>query len=159
MGVCRFLRASFVLGAGVVAACYGLPVLALDGAFMTGPYKLHSLIMVGHDANRHIIPIAIAVVPGEDAVSVAWFVRQCLDAGLTMRDGRKWTVVADRGAALRRGLQEAWPDCTVRSCYWHLKKNLCSRASSQNAAVMFKVAATACTEGGHRCFPSCCLSA
>ena len=60
------LRAFFCLGACVRAFQYCLPVLCIDGTFLTGRYKGQILTAIGVDCNHQIVPVAFAFVENEN---------------------------------------------------------------------------------------------
>src|SRR6185312_7427963 len=54
------LRAFFYLGACVRTFMYCLPVLCIDGTFLTGRYKGTILTAIRVDCNKQVVPIAFA---------------------------------------------------------------------------------------------------
>jgi len=66
-------RAFFCLGACVRAFQYCLPVICIDGTFLTGKYKGQILTAIGIDCNKQILPIAFAFVENENLDSWYWF--------------------------------------------------------------------------------------
>src|SRR6185503_5217120 len=60
------LRAFFCIGACVRAFIYCLPVLCIDGTFLTGKYKGTILTAIEIDCNKQIVPIAFAFVENEN---------------------------------------------------------------------------------------------
>jgi hypothetical protein len=71
--VCRggYLRSCYILGAGVHASKQCLPVQFLDGAFMATITSRTKLELVGRDAQKHVVPIAVACVPSESKEDTA----------------------------------------------------------------------------------------
>ena len=67
------LRAFFCLGACVRAFMYCLPVLCIDGTFLTKRYKGTILTAIGVDCNKQVVPIAFAFVENENTESWYWF--------------------------------------------------------------------------------------
>ena len=65
------LRAFFCIGACVMAFIYSLPVLCIDGTFLTGKYKGTILTAIGIDCNKQIVLIAFAFVENENTES--WY--------------------------------------------------------------------------------------
>ena len=49
------------------------PVIAVDGTFLTGPYRSTLLVAIGNDANNRLVPLAFAFVEAENNESWAWF--------------------------------------------------------------------------------------
>src|SRR6266511_3540935 len=74
-----FHRAFFCLGACVRAFQYSLPVLCIDGTFLTGKYKGQILMAIGVDGNNQVLPIAFAFVENENTRSWYWFLEHVKD--------------------------------------------------------------------------------
>ena len=70
------LRAFFYIGACVRAFIYSLPVLCIDGTFLTGKYKGTILTAIGIDYNKQIVLIAFAFVENENTESWYWFLER-----------------------------------------------------------------------------------
>ena len=68
-----FHRAFFYLGACVRAFQYSLPVLCIDGTFLTGKYKGQILTAIGVDGNNQVLPVAFAFVENKNTGSWYWF--------------------------------------------------------------------------------------
>ena len=60
------LRGFFCIGACVRAFIYSLPILCIDGTFLTGKYKGTILTAIGIDCNKQIVPIAFAFIENEN---------------------------------------------------------------------------------------------
>ena len=69
-------RVFFCLGACVRAFQYCLPVICIDGTFLTGRYKCQILTAIGVDCNNQIIPLAFAFVENENLDSWYWFLER-----------------------------------------------------------------------------------
>ena len=69
-------RAFFCLGACVRAFQYCVPVLCIDGTFLTGKYKGQILSAIGVDCNHRVVPIAFAFVENENTDSWYWFLER-----------------------------------------------------------------------------------
>ena len=66
-------RAFFCIGACVRAFQFSLPVICIDGTFLTGRYKGHILTTIGVDCNNQIVPLAFVFVENENLDSWYWF--------------------------------------------------------------------------------------
>src|SRR5438105_7949596 len=66
-------RVFFCLGACVRAFQYSLPVLYIDGTFLTEKYKDQILTAIGVDGNNQVLPIVFAFVENENTGSWYWF--------------------------------------------------------------------------------------
>ena len=54
---------------------------------------------MGKDGNKHIFPIAWAVVEGENQESWSWFL-ELLMKDLKINDGKHWTIISDQQKVL-----------------------------------------------------------
>nr|AAT73690.1 hypothetical protein [Oryza sativa Japonica Group] len=52
-----------------------IPLLCVDGTFMTGKYRGTILTAIGVDADSHVVPVAFAFVESENTSSWLWFLR------------------------------------------------------------------------------------
>ena len=52
---------------------YCLPILCIDGTFLTRRYKITILTAIGVDCNKHVVSIAFAFVENENTESWYWF--------------------------------------------------------------------------------------
>ena len=66
-------RGFFCLGACVRTFQCCLPVICIDGIFLTGRYKGQILTAIGVDCNNQIVPLAFAFVENENLDSWYWF--------------------------------------------------------------------------------------
>ena len=58
------------------AFIYCLPVLCIDGTFLTGKYKGTILTAIRIDCNKQIVSIAFAFVENENTESWYWFLER-----------------------------------------------------------------------------------
>ena len=68
-------RAFFCLGPCVRAVQYYLPVLCIDGTFLTGKYRGTILTAIGVDGNYPLLSVAFAFVESENTDSWLWFLQ------------------------------------------------------------------------------------
>ena len=108
---------------------YCLPVLYIDGTFLTGRYKGTILTAIGVDCNKQVVPIAFAFVENENTESWYWFLErvkiQIVAARLDV------CLISDRHAGLlaairqlheeSRGQPPLWPDVGSRWCIRHTR--------------------------------------
>ncbi|WVZ90564.1 hypothetical protein U9M48_036855 [Paspalum notatum var. saurae] len=69
-------RVFFCLGPCVRAFQYCLPLLCIDGTFLTGKYKGTVLTAIGVHGNNQVLPVAFAFVENENADSWYWFLER-----------------------------------------------------------------------------------
>ena len=74
--MCILQRVFFCLGVCVRAFQYCLPVIGINGTFLTGRYKGQILTAIGVDCNNQIIPLAFAFVENENLDSWYWFLER-----------------------------------------------------------------------------------
>ena len=66
-------RTFFCLGACVRAFQFCLPVLCIDGTFLTGKYRGTILTAIAVDGNHQLLPVALAFVESGNTDSWYWF--------------------------------------------------------------------------------------
>jgi hypothetical protein len=49
------------------------PIISVDGTFLTGKYKCMLIVDVGMTAKNQLMPLAFALVEGENNKSWSWF--------------------------------------------------------------------------------------
>ena len=140
------LRAFFCIGACVRAFIYCLPVLCIDGTFLTGKYKGTILTAIGIDCNKQIVPIAFAFVENENTESWYWFLERLKIHVVAGRPNV--CLISDRHACLLapiRQLQEEspfsppiWPDVVSRWCVRHMAANFYERFKNKDLMNLFK---------------------
>ena len=74
-------------------------VINLDACFLKTSLKGQLLCAVGKDGNKHIFPIAWAVVEEENQESWSWFL-ELLMKDLKINDGKHWTIISDQQKVL-----------------------------------------------------------
>ena len=104
------------------AFIYSLPVLSIDGTFLTGKYKGTILTAIEIDCNKQIVPIAFAFVENENTEIWYWFLERLKNHVVVGRPNV--CLISDRYACLLaaiRQLQEGsqssppiWPDVVNR---------------------------------------------
>ncbi|KAE8706187.1 hypothetical protein F3Y22_tig00110403pilonHSYRG00165 [Hibiscus syriacus] len=74
-GRCQFYRVFWTYPQCINAVKYCKPVVQIDGTFLYGKYKQVLLLVVVQDGNRNILPVAFALVQGEDTESWVFFLK------------------------------------------------------------------------------------
>jgi hypothetical protein len=49
------------------------PAISVDGTFLTGKYKCTFMVAIGKTAENQLLPLAFALVEGENNKSWKWF--------------------------------------------------------------------------------------
>lgn len=117
----RFKYLFFAIGASIQAWNHCFPIIVNDGTFILSTYRGTLLIASTQDANRHIIPIAFAVVDNENELSWRWFFVNLRNA-CGVRECQ--CIVSDRHGAIVQGLNFVFPDVMHGSCTYHVLKNI-----------------------------------
>jgi MULE transposase domain/Domain of unknown function (DUF1979)/MuDR family transposase len=139
-------RAFFCLGACVRAFQFCLPVLCIDGCFLTGKYRGQILTAIGVDGNYQILPIAFAFVENENTESWYWFLERVKVHVVAARPDV--CLISDRHAgllaAIRRlkegygGRLPIWTDVRNRWCIRHMGANFYDHFKNKDLMDMFK---------------------
>ena len=136
---------------------YCLPVLCIDGTFLTGRYKGTILKAIGVDCNKQVVPIAFAFVENENTESWYWFLER---VKIHVVAGRPDVcLISDRHAGLlaairqlhegSRGQPPLWPDVVSRWCIRHMGANFYERFKNKELMNLFK---RLCTQNQQRKF-------
>jgi hypothetical protein len=140
------LRFFFCLGACVRAFQYCLPVLCIDGTFLTGKYKGQILTAIGVDCNNKIIPIAFGFVENENTESWFWFLER---VKMYVVSGRpNVCLISDRHAGLLQAIKQLqsgkgsdppiWHDVQNRWCIRHMGTNFYDHFKNKELMLLFK---------------------
>ena len=140
------LRAFFCIGACVRAFIYSLPVLCIDGTFLTGKYKGTILTEIGIDCNKQIVPIAFAFVENENTESWYWFLERLKIHVVAGRPNV--CLISDRHAGLLAAIKQPqegsqfsppiWPDVVNRWRVRHMAANFYERFKNKDLMNLFK---------------------
>ncbi|KAL9680146.1 hypothetical protein QQ045_018024 [Rhodiola kirilowii] len=104
------------------------PVISIDATHLIGKWKGVLMIAVSLDAQNEILPLAYALVEGENIESWKWFMT-CIRSGVTQRDGL--CIISDRHIGIMRAMEEeAWspPRAYHRLCLRHFTSNFNQKA-------------------------------
>lgn len=139
-------RVFFCLGASVRAFQYCVPVLCIDGTFLTGKYKGQILTAVGVDGNNHILPVAFAFVENENTDSWYWFLERVKIQVVAAR--RDVCLISDRHSGLLAAIRNLkhgystygaiWPDVENRWCMRHMGANFYDHFKNKELMNLFK---------------------
>jgi hypothetical protein len=100
-----------------------LPILAVDGCHTKDNYNHTALFAVSRDAEGELLPLAMALVPGEDGENWGWFM-QLLAKHIPALGGTGIPIMSDRDKGLDKALRENFPDVPHWRCAKHLEWNL-----------------------------------
>ncbi len=139
-------RTFFCLGPCVKAFQYCLPVLCIDGTFLTGKYKGTILSAIGVDGNNQLLPVAFAFVESENIDSWVWFL-QLVKVHVVV--GRpNVCLISDRHAGILEAINRLhngvgtspplWPDVHSRWCKRHMGANFHEHFKSKDLMDLFK---------------------
>ncbi|XP_058006462.1 uncharacterized protein LOC131181622 [Hevea brasiliensis] len=98
-------------------------VIFIDSTFLYGNYKGCLFCATGLDGNKHIFPIAWAIVDCENTRNWDWFM-SCLRVFVT--DQSDICVISDRHIAIKKAMQQDWwqpPNGHHRYCLRHVLSN------------------------------------
>ena len=139
-------RAFFCLGACVKVFQYCLPVLCIDGTFLTGKYRGTILTAIGADGNKQLLPVAFAFVESENTESWFWFLQLVKQHVVVNRPDV--CLISDRHAGILLAisrLQDAggtstpiWPDVHNRWCVRHMGANFHDHFKNKDLTELFK---------------------
>jgi hypothetical protein len=117
-----FKKCFIAWGASLHAWQHLKPVLVLDGAHLTPQGTGILLVAVGSDAENHIVPLAMGLVPTESCASWMYFLGHLLESIPTLNQPAT-VVKSDRGKGLIAAVQQVLPEATHVWCIQHLIRN------------------------------------
>nr|XP_025882111.1 uncharacterized protein LOC107280872 isoform X1 [Oryza sativa Japonica Group] len=138
-------RAFWSFGCMIEAFKNCIPLLCVDGTFMTGKYRGTILTAIGVDADSHVVPVAFAFVESENTSSWLWFLRHIKMCVVENRPNV--CVLHDRHAGLLSAIQKLqedvtqsvpWPDLHSRWCMRHFGANFYRQFKSKRLMDLFK---------------------
>jgi hypothetical protein len=115
------------------------PIISIDGTLLTGKYKGTLMIVVGITAKSHLLPLAFALVEGENNESWSWFLT--LIRKEVLGPGRSICMISDRHRGLLNGAKEpleGYPPLMHRWCTHHFATNIWKKQQSKEVIVRLK---------------------
>ncbi|XP_058742069.1 uncharacterized protein LOC131614513 [Vicia villosa] len=115
-----------------LAACkqsfkFSRHVIGLDGCFLKGLRGGQILAVIGRDPNDQMLPIAFAVVEGENRDSWTWFLELLIDDLGGKNECLTYTFMSDQQKGLLPAMDELLPNVEQRLCVRHLYNNFRKR--------------------------------
>ncbi|XP_016178839.1 uncharacterized protein LOC107621324 [Arachis ipaensis] len=108
------------------------PLVQVDSTHLYGKYKGTLLVVVAHDGNQNIVPIAFALVEGETADTWHFFLRN-LQIHVVRKDGMG--MISDRHESIRAAVNRFEDDWQPPRAWWMF----CIRHNGSNFLRAFKV--------------------
>jgi MULE transposase domain len=119
-GVEIFYRVAWAFGPCIAAWSYLRPVLTIDAGFLSGRYADKLFMAYGYDAEQQLLPLAFAVIAGEESVAnwgwfMQWVRKEVVGPG-------KIIVISDQHLGIRAVFERpdfGWQESTgeVVHCY------------------------------------------
>ncbi|XP_020987421.1 uncharacterized protein LOC110275596 [Arachis duranensis] len=124
------------------------PLVSIDGTHLYGKYGGTLLVAIAQDGNSNILPVAFALVEGENAESWSFFLSH-LRQHVTPQPGL--LVISDRHNGIKAALEApdgGWlPPAAYRAfCIWHVAANFALTFKGKDARRLLVNAAYAKTE-------------
>ena len=139
-------RAFFCLGPCVRAFQFCLPLLCIDGTFLTGKYRGTILAAIGVDGNNQLMLVAFAFIESENTDSWLWFlqlVKQHVVVGRT-----NVCLISDRHAEILQAINTLqnggdtfppiWFDVHNYWCTRHMGANFHDHLKNKDLMDLFK---------------------
>ena len=114
------------------------PFYALDGTHTRSRYNLTLLIAVGIDAEDRILPLAFALVPGENETWWNWFCEhlvQAFDDALPPQ----YVIISDRDKGLYNAVQTKLPGAYHAMCCQHIAENIHKKFGREYKAPFWQI--------------------
>ncbi|XP_050234423.1 uncharacterized protein LOC126682721 [Mercurialis annua] len=116
-----FLYVFMALNASIKGWEFCIPVIAVDGTFLTSAYGGMLLTACAQDGNGKIFPLAFSVVDSENDDSWEWFMRRIRDAFKMRSD---MCIVSDRHESIKNAAIAVFPEASHVLCTFHLFNNV-----------------------------------
>ncbi|XP_058759791.1 uncharacterized protein LOC131633092 [Vicia villosa] len=98
-------------------------IIGLDGCFLKGLCGGKILAAIGRDPNDQMLPVAFAVVEGENRDSWTWFLQLLIDDLGVQEECLTYTFISDQQKGLLPAMDELFPAVEQRFCVRHLYNN------------------------------------
>jgi hypothetical protein len=117
------------------------PFYALDGTHTRSQYNLTLLVAVGIDAEDRILPLAFALVPGENETWWSWF---CENLAKAFDDALppQYVIMSDRDKGLVQAVSSRLPGAYHAMCCQHIAENIHKRFGKDFKARFWQIART-----------------
>ncbi|KAM6554586.1 hypothetical protein CsatB_012398 [Cannabis sativa] len=111
----------FAIGASIKGWQHCNPIIVTDGTFLKNQHGGTLLIASAQNANRHIFPLAFAIVDSENDTSWNWFFSK-LKESYNEREGQ--CIISDRHESIAKAANTNFPNLMHGVCCYHLLKNI-----------------------------------
>jgi hypothetical protein len=115
------------------------PIVSVDATFLTGKYKNTLMVAVGMTTGNQFLPLAFALVEGENNESWSWFLR--LVKKEVLGPDRSIYMISDRHRGLLNGAKDPideYPPLIHRWCSRHFATNIWKKQRSKEVIAKLK---------------------
>ncbi|XP_050224634.1 uncharacterized protein LOC126674254 [Mercurialis annua] len=116
-----FLYVFMALNASIKGWEFCIPVIIVDGTFLTSAYGGTLLTASSQDGNGKIFPLAFCIVDSENNESWEWFMERIRDAFQMRND---MCIVSDRHDSIVKATEKVFPEASHTVCTYHLYNNM-----------------------------------
>jgi hypothetical protein len=123
----------------VASFTYCRPLISIDDTFLTRKYKGTLMIVVGMTAKNQLLPLAFALVEGENNESWKWFLGLVRKQVIGM--DRHVCMISDHHCGLLNGAKDhfgGYPPLIHRWCSCHFATNIWKKQRSKEVIVRLK---------------------
>jgi hypothetical protein len=135
----RFEALFVCLGTTILILQIIRPLYALDGAHTRSRYNLTLLIAVGIDAEDYILPLAWALVPGENETWWSWFcehLAKAFDVGLLAQ----YIIISDRDKGLLNAVESKLSGACHAMCCQYIAEYIHKKFGREYKAPFWQIA-------------------
>ncbi|XP_060960984.1 uncharacterized protein LOC133031491 [Cannabis sativa] len=111
----------FAIGASIKGWQHCNPIIVTDGTFLKNQHGAALLIASAQNANRHIFPLAFAIVDSKNDTSWNWFFSK-LKESYSEREGQ--CIISDRHESIAKAANTNFSNLMHGVCCYHLLKNI-----------------------------------
>ena len=98
-----FRRAFWTFDQCIRAFHHCRPVVSIDGTFLTGKYKGSMLTAIAHDSGDRVLPVAFALVSGENNDNWEWFMKHVRTK--VFSPSREVCIISDRHQGILNAME------------------------------------------------------
>ncbi|XP_060966965.1 uncharacterized protein LOC115720511 [Cannabis sativa] len=120
----RFKYCFFALASSIKGWNHCTPIIVVDATFLKNAYGGTLIVANAQDADRHIFPLAFAIVDSENDASWQYFMDKLKQ---TYGEREEQCIISDRHESIAKSVKMIFPNLMHGVCCFHLFQNIKSR--------------------------------
>ncbi|XP_060965457.1 uncharacterized protein LOC115720525 [Cannabis sativa] len=120
----RFKYCFFALASSIKGWNHCTPIIVVDATFLKNAYGGTLIVANAQDADRHVFPLAFAIVDSENDASWQYFMDKLKQ---TYGEREEQCIISDRHESIAKSVKIIFPNLMHGVCCFHLFQNIKSR--------------------------------